>query len=303
MQKFALELQGHFEKEETDSDGSLRLPEIHKKVNNLQTMTTLYTERQKIYFGGLTILPCNIKLSVAPARALTPAQAVLEGSEAAAIHQAVRKGDVLLDQKRVGILGVKVGSRNKTLLAVLRGLLKSFVVDGLMRLDGASLNFSGVSLRNYTSTGSQLTTALGAHYLASLRQNLPAVLGSLAALGNPLGLVRGTFFKFLYSAMCNREPHGCHLHCRSRRRSRVRSVAHNESTLFSLCTYHFIFVCAATLFLNQFEAFSEACKKWMRHILWMALRKEPCHWRVIQWVGLRILRPCWLRRFQKTWPC
>lgn len=31
---------------------------------------------------------------------------------------------------------------------------------------------------------------LGAHYLASLIANVPALLGSLAAFGNPLGLMR-----------------------------------------------------------------------------------------------------------------
>ena len=108
---------------------------------------------------------------------------------AAAIHQAVRKGDVRLD--RGSLLGVKVGSRNKTPLAVMRGMLKSVVVDALLRLDGASLNFAGVVLSNHTSTGSQLKTALGAHYMASLRHNLPALVGSMAALGNPLGLFKG----------------------------------------------------------------------------------------------------------------
>ena len=172
----------------------MRIPDLNSHIAALNAAASSGVGRQKFYFGGLTILPCNIKLSVAPARALTPAQAALEGAETAAIHLAVRKGDVLLDRKSAGILGVKVGSRNKTPLAVVRGMFKSFVVDGLLRLDGASLNFAGVSLRNYTSTRPQLTTALGAHYLASLRQNLPALLGSMAAFGNPLGLVRGKWF-------------------------------------------------------------------------------------------------------------
>lgn len=184
----------HFNTEVRDWGDRLTPPDIDRLVTMLNTSSPLGNERKKIYFGGLTILPCNIKLSVAPARALTPAQATLEGAEIAAIHQAVRKGDVRVDKKSAGILGVKIGSRNKTPLAVVRGLFKSFIVDGLLRLDGASLNFSGVSLRNHTSTTSQLTTALTAHYLASLRQNLPAVLGSLAAFGNPLGLVRGASF-------------------------------------------------------------------------------------------------------------
>lgn len=192
LQKFALDLQGHFYKDEREWDGQImRLPDINKRVADVNAAAATGVGRQKVYFGGLTILPCNIKLSVAPARALTPAQAALEGAETAAIHQAVRKGDIRLDRKSAGLLGVKVGSRNKTPLAVVRGIFKSFVVDGLLRLDGASLNFAGVSLQNYTSTGPQLSTALGAHYLESLRQNLPALLGSMAAFGNPLGLVRG----------------------------------------------------------------------------------------------------------------
>jgi Vacuolar-sorting-associated 13 protein C-terminal len=193
LQKFALELQGYFQYDDKDWQVRMRIPDIQSHIVALNAATTSGVGRQRIHFDGLAILPFNVKLSVAPARALTPAQAALEGAEAAAIHQAVRKGDVLLDRKRAGILGVKIGSRNKTPLAVVRGMLKSFVVDGLLRLDGASLNFAGVSLRNYTITGSQLTTALCAHYVASLRQNLPALVGSMAAFGNPLGLVRGTY--------------------------------------------------------------------------------------------------------------
>lgn len=33
-------------------------------------------------------------------------------------------------------------------------------------------------------------TYLGAHYLASLIGNVPSLIGSLAAFGNPLGLIR-----------------------------------------------------------------------------------------------------------------
>jgi Vacuolar-sorting-associated 13 protein C-terminal len=194
LQKFALDLKEHFTRDMRVWSGRLQPPEIDRLIAALNAASDSSVERQKIYFGGLTILPCNLKLSVAPARALTPAQAALEGPEIAAIHQAVRKGDVRVDKKSAGILGVKIGSKNKTPLAVVRGLFKSFIVDGFLRLDGASLNFSGVSLRDHTSTTTQLTTALTAHYIASLRQNLPAVLGSLAAFGNPLGLVRGTSY-------------------------------------------------------------------------------------------------------------
>jgi Vacuolar-sorting-associated 13 protein C-terminal len=191
LQKFALDVQHLFQKEDIERDDVIAIPDFRRRVTEMEAAAASGVGRQKVYFGGLTILPCNIRLSVAPARALNPAQATLEGPEIAAIHQAVRKGDVLLGKKNTGLLGVKIGSRNKTPLAVVRGMFKSFIVDGLLRLDGASLNFAGVSLRNHTSTGPQLTTSLGAHYLASLRQNLPALVGSMAAFGNPLGLVRG----------------------------------------------------------------------------------------------------------------
>ena len=180
---------GHFRQDYEYGDFSFRIPDIRSRIADLDTAAVSGVGRQKFYFGGLTILPSVIKLSVAPARALTSAQALLEGDEASAIHQAVRKGDVRLD--RENIIGVKVGNRNKTALAVVRGMLKSFVVDALLRLDGASLNFAGVFLQNHIATGSQLTTALGAHYMTSLRQNFPALVGSMAALGNPIGLVKG----------------------------------------------------------------------------------------------------------------
>ena len=147
-----------------------------------------FSESKKMYFQGLTILPTNIKLSVAPAKALTLEQASLEGKETAAIHTAVRKGDVLVGG---GPLGVRVGRKNKTPLAVVRGVFKSIVVDALLRLSGASLNFHGVFLRNHIATSTQLSTYLAAHYLSSLKYNVPALLGSLSAIGNPLGLIRG----------------------------------------------------------------------------------------------------------------
>lgn len=48
-----------------------------------------------------------------------------------------------------------------------------------------------MALFNHTSNSPQLVTYLGAHYLASLMANVPSLIGSLAAIGNPLGLVRG----------------------------------------------------------------------------------------------------------------
>jgi hypothetical protein len=205
LQRFFYGLQEHFSKK-TPSDphrsmqsevGSLSgdikkqipFPDFESAEKQLKIIAS-FRENQKLYFQGLTILPTNIKLSVAPARALTPEQASLEGKETAAIHQAVRKGDVLVGNGS-GPLGVRVGRKNKTPLAVVRGVFKSIVVDAILRLDGASLNFPGVFLRNHIATGSQLSTLLMAHYLSSLKSNVPALLGSLSAIGNPLGLIRG----------------------------------------------------------------------------------------------------------------
>lgn len=192
LQKYLLDLQAHFHQPNLPNATShWTTPDINGMFNALEEASASAVGRQKFFFGGLTIMPCNIKLSVAPARALTSAQAALEGEVAAAIHQAVRKGDVKLGDSRNTLLGVRVGHTNSTPLAVVRGMFKSIVVDALLRLDGAKLNFAGVSLRNHISTSSQLSTHLGAHYFSSLRQNVPALLGSLSVFGNPLGLVRG----------------------------------------------------------------------------------------------------------------
>lgn len=56
------------------------------KIFNERTASTSDAGTQKIYFEGMKILPCNISLSVAQARALTRAQATLEGHKAAAVH-------------------------------------------------------------------------------------------------------------------------------------------------------------------------------------------------------------------------
>ncbi|KAL7473779.1 hypothetical protein ACHAXS_014457 [Conticribra weissflogii] len=142
-----------------------------------------------IYIQRLSILPCTVRLSVAPVRALSKYQEQFEGKESSAIHAAVRKGDLLVGEGS-GIIGVKIGSKNRTALAVVRGMMKSILVDALLRCDGASLNFEGVALWNHLSNKEQLATYLGAHYLASLISNVPALLGSLAAFGNPVGLIR-----------------------------------------------------------------------------------------------------------------
>lgn len=204
MQRFLIGLQDHVRTTATevsfgirrglsgtyeDDKRRIRLPDFESTAKVMERISS-FSENQKLYFQGLSILPTNIKLSVAPARALTPEQASLEGKETAAIHEAVRKGDILVGSS-AGPLGVRVGKKNKTPLAVVRGVFKSIFVDAILRLDGASLSFPGVFLRNHIATGSQLSTFLLAHYVSSLKSNFPALLGSLAAIGNPVGLIRG----------------------------------------------------------------------------------------------------------------
>lgn len=191
LQKFFLDLQAFFANREDIPDEMWPLPDLARRIYWHQEALLFNMNSQKVFFGGLTILPCNIRLSVAPARALTTQQAAQEGADNAALHQAVRKGDVRIARGNEGVLGVNVGRTNKTAISVVRGMLKSFVVDALLRLDGASINLAGLSLRNHTSTFGQLSTYIGAHYLTSLRLNVPALVGSLAAIGNPIGLVRG----------------------------------------------------------------------------------------------------------------
>lgn len=201
IQRFVQSMQGHFQKAGdwqssrsgvayTEQKKHIPFPKFESIDEVMERAALFASKNQSLYFQGLTILPCNINFSVAPARALTPAQAALEGAETAAIHEAVRKGDVKVGNSSA-FFGVRVGRRNKTPLSVVRGVFKSIVVDALIRLDGASLNLAGVGLRNHISTAPQLTTYILAHYVASLRQNVPALIGSLAAFGNPLGLIRG----------------------------------------------------------------------------------------------------------------
>lgn len=206
LQRFFVGLQDHLRMRQQDVHSGLRssfsdgifedqkktipFPSFESPEKQLEQIAA-FSENQKMYFQGLTILPTNIKLSVAPAKALTSEQANLEGKEMASIHEAVRKGDVAVGSSSSGPLGVRVGRKNRTPLAVVRGVFKSIVVDALLRLSGASLNFHGVFLRNHIATSNQLSTYLAAHYLSSLKHNVPALLGSLSAIGNPLGLIRG----------------------------------------------------------------------------------------------------------------
>jgi hypothetical protein len=200
IQNFLLHIQDHFGRcrAENYRNSSIyiesdiwQLPEFKKAFKKKVGSTPRNSGSNNIYFESLAILPFNIKLSVAPAVALTNAQAILEGPDAGAIHAAVRKGDVLIGDNAAGVLGVTIGGKNRTALAVIRGIFKSILVDSLLRFDGASMNFSGIRLNNQISSIPQLKTYIGHHYLTLLKSNVPALLGSLAAFGNPVGLIRG----------------------------------------------------------------------------------------------------------------
>ena len=183
------------QREITDAQNVIHTKEIWqfpnlKQILSLQSVSKK-TGSKMMYFEAITILPFTLKLSVAPSVALTSAQAALEGPVAGAIHAAVRKGDLLIGEKADGVVGVKIGSKNRTAMAVIRGIFKSILVDSLLRCEDVSLNFSGLAVRNHFSTIPQLKTFIGHHYLSLLKSNVPALLGSLAAFGNPVGLIRG----------------------------------------------------------------------------------------------------------------
>ena len=189
LQGLFLGIRDHFVRDENPSNlASLEFITFPDIARNIANAGNPGSDSLKLYFENLVILPSNVNLSVAPARGLTSAQAQLEGTQAAAIHAAVRKGDIRFAD---GGVGVALGRKNRTAMAVVRGVFKSILVDALLRLDGASVHFAGVSLNNHESSGPQLKAYLVAHYLASLRENVPSLLGSLSAFGNPLGLIRG----------------------------------------------------------------------------------------------------------------
>lgn len=197
MQQYILGIFSHLEKFESQDfsqlqdKGSWEFPEFNK-FKQLRSTHKKSISKQ-IYFECITVMPFAIKLSIAPSVALTSAQAKLEGFEAGAIHAAVRKGDLLIGSKKLenGVVGVKIGSKNRTAMAVIRGIFKSILVDSLLRCDDVSLNFALFVDRNHLSTVNQLKTFIGQHYLSLLKSNMPALLGSLSAFGNPVGLIRG----------------------------------------------------------------------------------------------------------------
>ena len=140
IQEYILDVTGNRVSGFVDSKETWDLPNIQHLINQ-KTKNPLSLSQSMYNFSCLTILPCKIKLSVAPVRTLTKHQEEFEGIEASAMHAAVRKGDLLVGGE--GVLGVKLGSKNTTGMQVIQGMLKSILVDALLRCDGASLNFEG----------------------------------------------------------------------------------------------------------------------------------------------------------------
>ena len=66
-----------------DSQHTWPLPQMQNLFDARQTG---YEESLEVYFKRLTVFPFSLSLSVAPSRALSNAQATLEGPGAAAIH-------------------------------------------------------------------------------------------------------------------------------------------------------------------------------------------------------------------------
>ena len=142
IQRFLLCLQDHV----MEATGNRALDFVDSQrvwgLPNVDRMSKQNTGKTSYHFRRLTILPCEIKLSVAPAPSLALHQEEFEGAEASAIHAAVRKGDLLLGEG-TGVIGVKIGGKNRTAISVVQGMMKSILVDALLRCDGASLNFEG----------------------------------------------------------------------------------------------------------------------------------------------------------------
>ena len=150
-------------------EGLLKVPFLGISFD-LESLGKTEREGLDLYFEGLLIVPSNITLSmVPPAPGLTSAQAQSEGRQAAAIHAAVRKGDIRLADGCM--VGVSVGWKNRTAMAVVRGVFKSIIVDALLRLDGASRNLAGVSLNSHMPSSQQLMAFLAVHYLSLLREH------------------------------------------------------------------------------------------------------------------------------------
>ena len=133
IQRFVVGVLGHLNPRQQAGGGATLLyseqkrtipfPDFESQAKNLKRAAEFGVENQKFYFESLSILPCNINLSVAPARALTPLQAQLEGKDTAAIHEAVRKGDVRVGTSSA-LFGVKVGSRKRLSMRASRSVMQ-----------------------------------------------------------------------------------------------------------------------------------------------------------------------------------
>ena len=141
-----------------------------------------------VYCEDLIVEKFEILLSISQGRALTEAEEKVEGKKAAALHAAVRKGDVKLGGAEG--LAVAIGHHNKTASSLLSGIYKSFVFDTLLQVDKATLKIDGFCLQHfYSSRARKFLVIMQPHYQMSLQKNIFGLLGSMSAIGNPFGLV------------------------------------------------------------------------------------------------------------------
>ena len=64
-------------------------------------------------------------------------------------------------------------------------------LDLMMRIEGAQFKLEPFALRHAMLTPPELQKAVRSHYFRSIKRHLLSTLGSLQALGNPVGLLRG----------------------------------------------------------------------------------------------------------------
>lgn len=143
----------------------------------------------RVYVGVVQIRSTNIHLSINTPRVLREEEVFIEGDLAAGVNEAVRRGDVGINNRGVD---VAIGSHNTTAVSVVQGILKNLIFDNLLKLDSANITLDHVVLRHqFIGGGSDLVALLMPLYRNSLTKNLPSLFGAMNVFGNPLGLIKG----------------------------------------------------------------------------------------------------------------
>ena len=107
-------------------------------------------KEKRLYFDAVRVHGCSIVVSVNTPRALREEEKVLEGALAAGINEAVRKGDVGINDRGVDVV---IGGHNRTAASVVGGLFKNLVFDSLLKLEGANIALDQVVLRHHFAEG------------------------------------------------------------------------------------------------------------------------------------------------------